>query len=182
MLQSGADARAGDRRARAKPRPRRSERARCCERIRDLVSVGRLRAAAARPRRRAPEDPGARACESATARGVEIAVESHRPVPLVIADPIGIEQVLNNIVGNAVDAAAERGDGRGRVVMRVIGGVDWAIVQVDDNGRGVSPEWRRACSRPTRHRNPAGWVLGSLSAVKSCGSMPGRISWQPVDA
>ena len=90
------------------------------QRIRDLVSVGRLEA---RPLNLvdAAETIRALSMQGATARGVEIAVESHRPVPLVRADPIGIEQVLNNIVGNAVDAAAERGDGRGRVVVRVIG-------------------------------------------------------------
>jgi hypothetical protein len=38
--------------------------------------------------------------EGANARRVDIAVESLRPIPMVKADLVGIEQVLNNIVGN----------------------------------------------------------------------------------
>ena len=40
-------------------------------------------------------------------------------VPLVEADGVQIEQVLINLVANAIDAASERPDARGRVIMRV---------------------------------------------------------------
>ena len=150
------------------------------QRIRDLVSVGRLEA---RPLNLvdAAETIRALSMQGATARGVEIAVESHRPVPLVRADPIGIEQVLNNIVGNAVDAAAERGDGRGRVVVRVIGGDDCAIVQIDDNGRGVSPELAESLFEAYQTSKPRGMGLGLTLSRQIVRQHAGRIWWQPVE-
>ena len=83
------------------------------ERIRDFVSAGKME-----PRLLDLVDVSqkirALCVEEANARGVDVAFESFRPVPPVKADKVGIEQVLNNIVANAVDAAAERGDARGR--------------------------------------------------------------------
>lgn len=150
------------------------------QRIRDLVSVGRLEA---RPLNLvdAAETIRALSIQGATARGVEIAVESHRPVPLVNADPIGIEQVLNNVIGNAVDAAAERGDGRGRVVVRVIGRDDCAIVQIDDNGRGVSPELAESLFEAYQTSKPRGMGLGLTLSRQIVRQHGGRIWWQPVE-
>ncbi len=150
------------------------------QRIRDLVSVGRLEA---RPMSLvdAAETIRALSMQGAAARGVEIAVESHRPVPLVRADPIGIEQVLNNIVSNAVDAAAERGDGRGRVVARVSGGDNCAIVQIDDNGRGVSPELAESLFEAYQTSKPRGMGLGLTLSRQIVRQHGGRIWWQPIE-
>jgi two-component system sensor kinase FixL len=150
------------------------------ERIRDLVSVGRLQP---RPLNLVDAALKIRALgiEGANGRGVEIAVESFRPIPFVKADPIGIEQVLNNLVGNAVDAAAERGDGRGRVVVRVIGGDDCAIVQIDDNGRGVSPELAESLFEAYQTSKPSGMGLGLTLSRQIVRQHAGRIWWQPVE-
>jgi two-component system sensor kinase FixL len=51
--------------------------------------------------------------DDAKARGVAIRIEATDP-PEITADSIHIEQVLLNLLNNAVDAAAERGDGRER--------------------------------------------------------------------
>jgi signal transduction histidine kinase len=149
------------------------------ERIRDLVSVGRLR-----PRPLNLVDAALKirtlCMESADARGVDIDVESLRPVPLVKADPIGIEQVLNNIVGNAVDAAAERRDTRGRVIVRVIDGDGWAAVQVDDNGPGVSPEMAESLFDAYQTSKPRGMGLGLTLSRQIVQQHGGRIWWQPI--
>ena len=77
------------------------------ERVRDFISIGKLDLK--------PLDLsnlslkiGALCREEATARGVHIEIENIRPIPLVMADRIQIEQVLNNLVANAIDAASER--------------------------------------------------------------------------
>jgi two-component system, LuxR family, sensor kinase FixL len=149
------------------------------ERIRDLVSVGRLQ-----PRPLSLVDAAlkirALCVEGANARGVDIAVESVRPIPLVEGDPIGIEQVLNNIVGNAVDAAAERRDARGRVLVRVIDRDGWAIVQVDDNGPGVAPEMAESLFQAYQTSKPRGMGLGLTLSRRIVQQHGGRIWWQPI--
>ena len=140
------------------------------ERIRDFVSAGKMEWVFWISSRQ-PKKSGRCALRRRTARGVDVAVESIRPVPLVKADKVGIEQVLNNIVGNAVDAAAERGDARGRVVIRVIGRGDWAIVQIDDNGRGVAPgdggEFIRGLPNVQAARNGAWAHIKSANRAKA---------------
>ncbi|HEX9170289.1 MAG TPA: ATP-binding protein [Roseiarcus sp.] len=149
------------------------------ERIRDLVSVGRLE-----PRPLNLFDAALKirtlCMEGSNARGVDIAVEGHRPIPLVKADQVGIEQVLNNIVGNAVDAAAERDDARGRVVIRVIDRDGWAIVQVDDNGPGVAPEMAESLFEAYQTSKPRGMGLGLTLSRQIVQQHEGRIWWQPI--
>lgn len=149
------------------------------ERIRDFVSAGKME-----PR---PLDLVAAArkiqalcIEEANARGVDVAVESVRPIPLVKADKVGIEQVLNNIVGNAVDAAAERGDARGQVVIRVIGRGDWAIIEIDDNGPGVAPELAESLFEAYQTSKPRGMGLGLTLSRQIVQKHAGRIWWTPI--
>ena len=80
--------------------------------------------------------------EEAAARGVQVEVESIGLVPQVQADGVQIEQVLINLVNNAIDAASERPDGRGRVIIRVAAGESAITIEVDDNGRELPPNWR----------------------------------------
>jgi signal transduction histidine kinase len=149
------------------------------ERIRDLVSVGRLQ-----PRAVNLVDAAlkirALGLESANARGVDIAVESLRPIPLVKADPIGIEQVLNNIVSNAIDAAAERRDARGSVVIRVIDRDGWARVEVEDNGPGVAPEMAESLFEPYQTSKPRGMGLGLTLSRQIVQQHGGHIWWEAI--
>ncbi len=149
------------------------------ERIRDLVSVGRLE-----PRLLDPADVTAKiralCIESANARNVDIALETVRPIPLVKADRVGIEQVLNNVVGNAVDAAAERKDARGRVVIRVSGGDGRAIVQIDDNGLGVAPEMTESLFEAYQTSKPRGMGLGLTLSRRIVQQHGGRIWWRSL--
>ena len=118
--------------------------------------------------------------EEANARGVNVGLESVRPIPLVKADKVGIEQVLNNIVGNAVDAAAERQDARGQVVIRVTGRGDWAIIEIDDNGHGVAPELTENLFEAYQTSKPRGMGLGLTLSRQIVQKHAGRISWRPI--
>ena len=149
------------------------------ERIRDLVSVGRME-----PTRvnlfEAASKIRTLCIEGANARGVDIEVECARPVPPIKADLIGIEQVLNNIVGNAVDAAAERGDERGRVVVRLTSDEDWATVEVEDNGAGVAPEMAENLFEAYQTSKVRGLGLGLTLSRQIVRRHEGRISWRPI--
>jgi two-component system, LuxR family, sensor kinase FixL len=178
MLQSGAGPeRAIDALSKAEAEAQRTREV--LERIRDLVSVGRLEP---RPVNLVDAALKIRAlcAEGAEARGVAVAVESLRPVPLVNADPIGIEQVLNNIVTNAVDAAAERQDARGRVIIRVLDRDGWATVQVDDNGPGVAQEMAESLFEAYQSSKPRGMGLGLTLSRRIVQQHGGRIWWQPI--
>ena len=147
------------------------------ERIRDFVSAGKME-----PRLLDVVDAAqkirALCMEEANARGVDVAVEVLRPVPLVKGDRVGIEQVLNNIVANAVDAAAERGDGRGRVVIRVIGRGERATVEIDDNGPGVASEMTENLFEPYQTSKPRGMGLGLNLSRQIVKKHAGQLWWQ----
>lgn len=149
------------------------------ERIRDLVSAGKVE-----PRPldlvEAAQKIRALCMEDANARGVDVAVECHRPVTMVKADRVGIEQVLNNIVGNAVDAASERGDGRGQVVVRVYARSGWAFIEIDDNGSGVAPELTESLFDAYQTSKPRGMGLGLTLSRQIVQNHAGRISWRPI--
>ncbi len=176
MLQSGAGSESAiDALRKAEAEAQRTRQV--LEHIRDIVSFGRTK-----PRLLNLFETAVKiralCIEGANARNVDIAVESVDPIPLVKADAIGIEQVLNNIVGNAVDAAADRGDARGRVVIRVSGRDDWAIVQVDDNGPGVAPEIAESLFEPYKTSKPRGMGLGLTLSRQIVTQHGGRIGWQ----
>jgi len=132
------------------------------ERIRDFVSTGNLDLQAVDLSALA-EKIAALCREEATSRGIQIESESIRPVPPVKADRVQIEQVLNNLVANAIDAASERSDARGRVIIRVAARGDTVVMRIEDN---AVPEWLRssltASLRRTRRQSREGWDLGCL--------------------
>lgn len=99
----------------------------------------------------------------------EIAVAEAAGVPLACGDPDRIEQVLLNLVGNALDATA----GRGAVRLHVRG-VPGGFVEcrVQDDGPGIPPELLPLLFEPffTTKANGTGLGLAvSESIVRGCG-------------
>ena len=149
------------------------------ERVRDFVSSGKLDLK--------PLDLsnltlkiGALCREEATARGVHVEIENIRPIPLVRADRIQIEQVLNNLVANAIDAASERKDARGLVVMRVARRGERVVVQVEDNGPGVAPEMVDSLFEAYQTTKPRGMGLGLPLSLQIVQKHAGRLWWEPI--
>jgi signal transduction histidine kinase len=178
MLQSGADSEpVMDALRKAEAEAQRTRQV--VERVRDLVSVGRMELGEVNLVEAALKIRTL-CVEGANARGVDIAVECARPIPLIAADLIGIEQVLNNIIGNAVDAAAERGDGRGRVVVRLTSDPQTATVEVEDNGAGVAPEMAENLFEAYQTSKPRGFGLGLTLSRQIVRRHGGRISWRPI--
>ena len=149
------------------------------DRIRDFVSAGKMELGPV-DLVEAAQKIQALCMEEANARGVNVGLESVRPIPLVKADKVGIEQVLNNVVGNAVDAAAERQDARGQVVIRVTGRGDWAIIEITDNGHGVAPELTENLFEAYQTSKPRGMGLGLTLSRQIVQKHAGRISWHPI--
>ena len=102
---------------------------------------------------------------------IHVEIESDRPVPMVRADRIQIEQVLNNLVANAIDAVSERTDALGRVIIRIVRRGDLVVVQVEDNGPGVASEMAqqlvRSVSNDEAARNGARFAFEPANRAKA---------------
>jgi signal transduction histidine kinase len=109
------------------------------ERVRDYVSSGRLEMARVDLVELA-ERIVSLVRGDAGARGVDIRVGSTPHLPAICADAIQLEQLLLNLISNAVDAAALSADRRGLVTVHVQQRRDRAVVSVEDNGRGIVEE------------------------------------------
>ena len=149
------------------------------ERIRDFVSNGNLNLQALDVSALAE-----RICElcreEAAGRGVQVEVESIGLVPLVKADGVQIEQVLINLVANAIDAAAERSDARGRVAVRVAATDNAITLRVEDNGRGVAPELADNIFDAYQTTKPRGMGLGLHLSRRIVQRHAGRLWWEPI--
>jgi two-component system, LuxR family, sensor kinase FixL len=149
------------------------------ERIRDFVSNGNLNLTAVDVRALA-DKIGELCREEAAARGVLVEVESLGFVPPVEADGIQIEQVLINLVANAIDAAAERSDARGRVTMRVAAKDNAITLRVEDNGAGVAPELADNIFDAYQTTKPRGMGLGLHLSRRIVQRHAGRLWWEPI--
>lgn len=117
--------------------------------------------------------------ENAAAHGVALEIDSIRSLPLVTADKLQIEQVLNNLVVNAIEFAAQRPDGRGRAIIRVADRGDKIAILVEDNGPGVDPEIARRMFEPYQTTKPRGMGLGLHLSQQIVRKHGGRLWWQP---
>ena len=149
------------------------------ERIRDFVSNGNLNLTALDVSVLA-EKIGELCREEAAARNVLVEVESMGRVPLVSADGVQIEQVLINLVANAIDAAAERSDARGRVIMRVAATGDELMLRVEDNGKGVAPDLADNIFDAYQTTKPRGMGLGLHLSRRIVQRHAGRLWWEPI--
>ena len=117
--------------------------------------------------------------EEATSRGIKIESESVHPIPSVKADRVQIEQLLNNLVANAIDAASERPDAHGHVIVRVAARDDAVVIQVEDNGPGVAPELAPRIFDAYQTTKPRGMGLGLPLSKRIVQKHAGRIWWEP---
>jgi two-component system sensor kinase FixL len=149
------------------------------ERIRDFVSNGALNLKALDVSALA-ERIGELCREEAAARGVEVEVEGIGGVPAVKADGVQIEQVLINLVANAIDAASERPDARGRVIIRVTAKAGAIMIRVEDNGGGVAPELADNIFDAYQTTKPRGMGLGLHLSRRIVQGHAGRLWWEPI--
>ena len=149
------------------------------ERIRDFVSVGRMQIEAVEVFALL-ERIAALSRDDADARGVRVDVAASPAKPTVRADRVQMQQALNNLVANAIDAAALRRDSRGVVSLRVAEGGGRVAIFVEDNGTGVASEISDRLFEAYQTTKPRGMGLGlplSLQIVQEHG---GRLRWEPI--
>jgi len=71
---------------------------------------------------------------------VSLRVELHRELPLVMADRLQLQQVLLNLITNAVEAMSSVEDGeRSLLVKSELHGAHDVLIMVEDSGPGIDP-------------------------------------------
>ena len=100
--------------------------------------------------------------------GIHTAVELEldESLPLIFADKVQIEQVLVNLVRNAVDAMENLAEGQRRLHVKSSRVNGLIQVTVSDNGHGISPEQLNELFSPFFTTKPDGMGLG-LSISRS---------------
>jgi len=118
-------------------------------------------------------------------RGVEVLREYDRSIPRICARGSELNQVWTNLIDNAIDAM----NGHGELLVRTTAEFDGVLVEIRDNGAGISPEIRDRIFEPFFTTKPVGEGTGlGLDTVyrivqKHRGqvrveSEPGRTSFQ----
>jgi PAS domain S-box-containing protein len=93
--------------------------------------------------------------------GVIVRVDAARPGPTVTIDSLGLEQVLINLIDNAMDSAGEGG----QVQIRVESHDGVGVLAVEDNGPGVPEELVDRIFEPFFTTKPTGQGTGLGLAV-----------------
>ncbi|MBI5074579.1 MAG: PAS domain S-box protein [Nitrospirae bacterium] len=96
--------------------------------------------------------------------GVALKAIIHPEVTSMAVDPRALQQVLLNIVTNALDAAEE--DEEPKVIINVFRLSDCVRMQIIDNGRGMSPQQIRDLFKPFHTTKQKGTGLGLVIVKK----------------
>ena len=104
---------------------------------------------------------------------IDIEVDAHAAIPAVYVDPIQIQQVILNLLRNAVDAT-EESDSPERIVRAETNVVDGELVEVavKDSGSGISDDAAEKLFSPFFTTKKAGMGMGlsiSHSIINSHG-------------
>jgi len=128
------------------------------------------------------EDLGTLAETDARLHNIRLRLECGDSLPMVHADPIQLQQVILNLVRNAIDAMADATEDRREVVLTTRMTPDGEVeVTVADHGTGLAPEATEHLFNPFFTTKASGTGLGlaiSRSIVRAHG---GRLWHTPND-
>ncbi len=102
-------------------------------------------------------------------------------VPMIEADSIQIEQVLLNLVTNAVEAASARDGSRARVLVRTEADESAVRLIVEDNGAGLAAEVAERLYEPFISTKAHGMGLGLALSRQIVVHHGGRLWWEAVN-
>ncbi len=108
------------------------------------------------------EDIAGFARQKAKYSGVTIQISLDPAVPEISASPTEVQQVILNLVNNAIDAIKEE-NGIVRILSRRDGGC--VAIDVEDNGEGISPDQRARIFEPFFTTKPMGKGTGLGLAI-----------------
>lgn len=110
-------------------------------------------------------------------RSVRVMVEPGS-LPTMFANAVQIKQVLLNLIGNAIDAAAETANGI--VSVRCRHDRTTAEIEVSDNGKGIDSEIAEHVFQPFQTTKPRGMGLGLPLSRQIAEAHGGHLWWESV--
>jgi signal transduction histidine kinase len=112
----------------------------------------------------------------AASRGIELGVDLPSQPQTLHVDSVQLQQVIMNLVLNAIEAVAQSGTRQGRVLLRVERLENEVEFAVRDNGAGISLDRVENLFEPLNTTRPGGMGLG-LSICKSIVEAHGGRIW-----
>lgn len=149
------------------------------ERVRDYVSSGQLHLAEVDVERSASKVMHF-VNRDAKAQGIHIDVQCGKHLPSVVCDRVQLEQILLNLVTNAVDAAAQAKNGT-KVDVRILQKRDRVQIRVEDDGPGISGEMASRLFEPFETSKTSGMGLGLTLVRQIVEAHAGEIRWGAVE-
>lgn len=112
----------------------------------------------------------------AVAKKINLALDADDDLPLLYGDRIQLQQVILNLVRNAIDALANRSDGTIRIAARRLDAPAGVEICVADNGPGIDEDVASRLFDPLTTSKPDGLGLG-LSICASIVQLHGGRIW-----
>jgi two-component system, LuxR family, sensor kinase FixL len=149
------------------------------ERVRDYVSSGQLQLTDVDVERSARKVVDL-VNRDAKAQGIFIHVHCGKHLPSIFCDRVQIEQILLNLVANAVDAAGSTRDGT-KVAVQVSQRGDRVRIRVEDDGPGIGPEMASRLFEPFETSKSKGMGLGLTLVRQIVEAHTGEIRWGSIE-
>jgi two-component system sensor kinase FixL len=124
------------------------------------------------------EEASALALVGAKEHGIRVRFQYHADVDLVLADKVQVQQVLLNLMRNAVEAMANS-DRRDLVLSTAPGEEDMATINVADTGHGIAPEMEGQLFQPFSTTKRHGMGVGLSICRTIIEAHGGRIWVEP---
>lgn len=134
------------------------------QRLRQFIQKGSTERAWESPAK-VIEEASALALVGVSGQAVRLRYEIHAPLPPVLIDRIQIQQVLTNLVRNAIEAMAES-PRRELTIRATLGDRDRVDIAVIDTGSGIAEDVRASLFKPFVSTKPHGLGVG-LSICRS---------------
>ena len=112
---------------------------------------------------------------------IRIGIEAAEGLPLVACDPVQIQQVLLNLIRNAIDATNEAAPENREITLRVRRDPDGAVeISVADHGPGISAEVAQNMGNPFYTTKTSGTGLGIAISRSILRAHGGRLAHRPT--
>jgi len=107
--------------------------------------------------------------------GIASELQMQPGLPPVLADPLQLSIVLQNLLGNAYDALSGAQSRRRSVAVVLTYDADEVQFRIEDSGPGLPDAWRDQIFRPIRSNKPGGMGLGLAICRSLVEANEGRI-------
>ena len=124
------------------------------------------------------EDSSALALVGAREAGIDVRWDLSPDAEWVLVDRVQIQQVLVNLIRNALDAMTDSRDGE-LVISTRLESSGMALISISDNGPGVAPELYQTLFQPFVTTKARGMGIGLSISRSICEAHGGRLWMEP---